>query len=173
MPIVKKKVIGFGLGNYANTITGISSHAGTVPVFLFALVILLSVDMATRFVCFAHACGDGTLVGFSFSEFRNYDFAFSLKVPLVFIYGIYGVVLIALVRFMIGNWSEHSTVINFAWLMVCVGAIANIFDRVYFGYVRDFIHFGNGYFNLGDVWIVLGICIICLSSLRNHAKNIS
>lgn len=173
MPVFNKKGIGLNVDKYADNTTGLSPRTRVTPVFLFALVILLSVDITSRFICFAHACGDGTFLGFSFSQFRNYDFAFSLKMPSFFIYGIYGIVLTALVRFMIRNWTIHDTSLNFAWSMVCVGAVANIVDRLYLGYVRDFIHFGSGYFNLGDVWIVSGITFICLYSLRHHAENIS
>lgn len=173
MSVVKKKETGLNLGQCANNTTGMSPRTGTMPVFLFALTILFCVDMVTRFLCFADACGSGAFLGFRVAEFRNYDFAFSLKVPAIFIYGIYAVVIIALVRFMVRNWTLHSTSINFAWALVCVGAAANIIDRIYFGYVRDFIQFGTGYFNLGDVWIVLGIIYICLHSLRDNNAHIS
>lgn len=149
-----------------NKQTGVTPRTGGMPVFLFALILLLGVDVATRYICFAGGCGTGSFIGLSFVAFRNYDFAFSIHLPIYVIYATYGIVSYVLIRHMARSWTENGFAVNFAWSLVCIGALANIFDRLYFGYVRDFIKFGNGYFNLGDVWIVLGVAFICWRSLR-------
>lgn len=51
-------------------------------------------------------------------------------------------------------------------ILLC-GGISNIFDRIYYGYVRDYIHLNmcdyNCVFNLADIYITIG-CIqyICI-----------
>lgn len=151
--------------NSVRNTTGIFSCQGKTPVFLWVLLGLLGLDLLTRSLCFSGACRYAVFPGFGFMQFRNYDFAFSIKLPIQVIYTLYIGVLSVLVHQIFRKWSTNRPRINFAWLLVCVGAAANIFDRLYFGYVRDFIRLGNGYFNLGDVWIVSGIIFICWYSL--------
>jgi signal peptidase II len=47
------------------------------------------------------------------------------------------------------------------FVFIFAGAISNLIDRVYLGYVRDFIDFGWGFtFNLADVFVVIGILMV-------------
>jgi signal peptidase II len=53
--------------------------------------------------------------------------------------------------------------------MVLAGAIGNLFDRLFFGHVRDFIDFyiiGWPVFNLADVFICVGVAVFAVVLLR-------
>lgn len=165
MSVLDFRRVASNANNSVKNTTGLFSCQGKTPVFLFVLLGLFGLDLFTRFLCFSGACGDTLFPGFGFAQFKNYDFAFSIKLPVPVIYTLYIGVLSVLVHQIWHTWSMNRPFMNFAWLLVGVGAAANIFDRLYFGYVRDFIRLGNGYFNLGDVWIVLGIIFICWYSL--------
>lgn len=59
---------------------------------------------------------------------------------------------------------------------VVAGALANLIDRGMRGSVTDFLamHFGDWHpfvFNLADVWISVGVCILLASSLTPEAKR--
>lgn len=59
---------------------------------------------------------------------------------------------------------------------VVAGALANLIDRASRGSVTDFLalHFGDWHpfvFNLADVWISAGVCILLASSLGQEAKK--
>lgn len=59
--------------------------------------------------------------------------------------------------------------------MVLGGAVGNLFDRIFYGYVIDFIDiyiFGYDYpvFNIADIAIVVGVIVLLIGMLRSE-KN--
>jgi signal peptidase II len=55
------------------------------------------------------------------------------------------------------------------------GGIGNIYDRYLYGSVTDFMHvdfilFRTGIFNMADVSIMIGACILVLGSIWRHQK---
>lgn len=66
-----------------------------------------------------------------------------------------------------GNW-----VSTFGLALILGGAIGNLWDRIWFGHVRDFILLRAGdyswpNFNIADVWICLGVGLLIFWTLRN------
>lgn len=58
------------------------------------------------------------------------------------------------------SWAGQS-----AFVLVLAGAVSNIADRLYLGYVRDFLDIGLGFtFNLADAMIILGLIMIFFAS---------
>lgn len=58
------------------------------------------------------------------------------------------------------SWNEQ-----LAYSLIASGAWANLIDRAWFGVVTDFLdlHFGSWHpfiFNLADIWISLGVCLL-------------
>ena len=54
---------------------------------------------------------------------------------------------------------------KFAFMMIFGGSLGNIFDRIYYSSVPDFIdiHFGNFHwfiFNVADIFITLGVILL-------------
>ena len=66
---------------------------------------------------------------------------------------------------------------NFSLILVLGGALGNLFDRMYYSAVPDFIDFHiNGFhwfvFNVADIFITLGIiCLIFHEIFVNNKKN--
>ncbi len=93
--------------------------------------------------------------------FKNYDFAFSIKLPQTLIYSIYLILLAALGYWFINkaqkNWQN-----KIAFVLILSGALSNIVERIYLGYVRDFIYIYNGVFNIADFFIISGIVILII-----------
>jgi signal peptidase II len=91
--------------------------------------------------------------------FPNYNFAFSLKVPLLLAYLIYIFLLGALFYWMY-KIKERQNILVIAFFLILVGALSNIYDRITLGYVRDFIFiFWGNIFNLADLYILAGIVL--------------
>ncbi|MXP67161.1 signal peptidase II [Pantoea sp. Aalb] len=71
----------------------------------------------------------------------------------------------------------NNTLINIAYALLCGGALGNLFDRVYHGYVIDFIdfyisiywHFAT--FNIADFSICLGGVLIILQNFLITKKE--
>ena len=65
----------------------------------------------------------------------------------------------------------------FFFLMILGGSFSNLFDRIYYQAVPDFIdmHYGDFHwfvFNVADIFITLGIvCLIIVEFILNNKKN--
>ena len=99
---------------------------------------------------------------------RNVHGAFGL-------FGSNGVLLIVMaIAVLIVFWlsfrdaAARSRLVCVAFGLIVGGAIGNIFDRVHFGYVVDFVDFYRIWpdiFNVGDTCITIGVTLLLLSSL--------
>ena len=62
---------------------------------------------------------------------------------------------------------------NIAFGLIMGGLLGNLFDRIFYGYVRDFISlkFGNYYypiFNVADIAIVISIILIIIAIIKKE-----
>lgn len=118
----------------------------SVFVFLFLVVI----DQVAKF--------------YATNVFKNYNFAFSLPVPKILMYGIYAVVLFFALKYFLENYANYSRLSLFSWTLVFAGAFSNLIERIYLGYVRDFIYVWSGVLNFADFYIILGVLLLLLFS---------
>ncbi|MDQ6988167.1 MAG: signal peptidase II [Mariprofundaceae bacterium] len=76
-------------------------------------------------------------------------------------------------------WRERKTPGNISWLLILIltGAVGNIWDRLQFGYVVDFIDWyvvigGEAYhwpaFNIADACISVSVVLLLLTSLKKR-----
>lgn len=99
------------------------------------------------------------------NPFRNYDFAFSIRLPLPLIYSIYFLVLAAVVIFVAKQNSRLDNLQRFAWSLVLAGALSNVGERIALGYVRDYIYLFGGILNAADFMIIIGIMLLLSGEL--------
>ncbi len=72
---------------------------------------------------------------------------------------------------MVSVLEQAFTKVNANWCMFLIGGgIGNIYDRIVYGSVTDFLHmdfvlFRTGIFNLADVSIMVGIGLLLLQNL--------
>lgn len=62
-----------------------------------------------------------------------------------------------------------------AFACVCAGILSNLADRIFLGYVRDFLHFtffGYDYpiFNIADIAIVVGVFLLIFAIFKGEDK---
>jgi lipoprotein signal peptidase len=98
----------------------------------------------------------------------NDAFAFSLRVPLLLMYLIYGVVIIVILRYVHKNFSRLSSFALFGWTLIIAGGLSNIGERIILGSVRDFIPLLGGTLNLADLFIIAGIVVVIIGSWRKR-----
>lgn len=132
--------------------------------FLFLCALFLFVaalDQAAKF--FVHR------------EFYNFQFAFSLPVPLWQMYPIYACVSVAMIFYVLKNYRKFNLASQIAWTLIFAGAACNIIERIFLGYVRDFIYITfyrwTGVYNLADGYIIIGIILLLLGSSKVIDKN--
>lgn len=107
--------------------------------------------------------------GIAFGFFQN---QFSILIPLTFFF-IVGII------WVYRQEEFKSMPMEWGYALLLGGALGNLVDRVFLGYVRDFIGFAFWpqfpFFNLADVCIDLGILLIFvhylkLRGIKNHAS---
>jgi signal peptidase II len=102
--------------------------------------------------------------GGAWSIFENYSFIFII---------ISIIALIILIKFMFSFKMNLRNQISFACTIG--GILSNLADRIFLGYVRDFLDFkifGYDYpiFNLADVAIVVGVILLIIAILKGEDK---
>lgn len=147
---------------------------------IFAVsVITLFIDQITKIIIpiFLKVGEKTTIIKNFFSIYfiENYGAAWSIlnyKVEILIVASI--VSLIILVRYMYNFKTNKRN--NIAFGFVIGGIFGNLIDRVFLGYVRDFLSFKIAsyqypIFNFADVAIVLGVFLLIVAILKGEDKN--
>lgn len=103
----------------------------------------------------------------NFAIHKNYGLAFDLPFRMEFVIGMTLVIGIVLVRMAYKTWSLRPAV-AFSSLVIILGALGNLYDRIAYGFTVDYmIFFGRSAVNFSDAVIVLGvISLLILSSKK-------
>lgn len=94
------------------------------------------------------------------AHFHNSNFAFSLPLPVIIMYVIYGLAFGFIGRYLYPRFRFFNFREKLAWVLVLAGGISNFVERIALGYVRDFIGILNGVFNLADAYIIIGVILL-------------
>lgn len=97
---------------------------------------------------------------FGWELFLNDKFAFSLPLPLGLIYVLYLITFGLIFHYLITHRTEISLALVYGFVFILAGGIANVFERMILGHVRDFIFLANGVFNIADVYIFFGVMVV-------------
>src|SRR5574337_685624 len=83
---------------------------------------------------------------------------------------LFSIIAIVIIIYIYIKSDKSLFVSNLALGLVLAGAVGNLWDRIWYGYVRDFIdlHIGNKYhwptFNIADTLICVGVSVLVFSS---------
>ena len=82
-------------------------------------------------------------------------------------------IIILIIFFML---SKSIGIKKFSLMMILGGAIGNVYDRIFYGAVPDFIdfHIGNFHwfiFNVADIFITLGVIFMIIIEITGNNKN--
>ncbi len=141
--------------------------------WLLGFMLLLGIDQLSKLIVFDY----NAILPFSVFDwlvlFKNDQFAFSLPVPIGIMYTIYIVVIGAIVWHLRKTYRTLNRTTGFAWMLILAGGLSNIVERLFIGYVRDFIPVPNGgIINIADIYIILGVIMLLIVELRrNRAKK--
>lgn len=84
-----------------------------------------------------------------------------MSMPMVVIFG---VSVICIWLFIYLFYKKYLTTVEFALLFA--GTIWNLIDRIYLGWVRDFLSFGSfPVFNIADAFLTCGVAWICIKEI--------
>jgi signal peptidase II len=136
------------------------SHALWCGIFL--MIVLIIVDQLVKWF---------VLQSPSIETFCNYGIAMSVMLPPLIFILVWGGIMIAVVYFWIKNLGEQF-LIQFPLILILAGGLSNLFDRVYYGCVVDYVPFLNiSHFNFADVCITVGAGLVLWQSLFEKQKQ--
>ncbi len=117
--------------------------------------------------------------GFNIVHTRNTGIAFSLFAdasPFVrnILLPVLSLLAVAVILFMLWREQEHSFFGNLALTLILAGAAGNLYDRLVYGFVVDFldVYVGDWHwpaFNVADSCITVGAIVLLLGSFSKHA----
>lgn len=110
------------------------------------------------------------------SYVKNTGAAFSILDGNTLFVTIIGIVIIIMIIWYLYKNKVNKTIDKIGYSLILGGSIGNLFDRVCYGYVRDFIDIQIGeynypIFNLADSFIVIGVILLFISAWRDKHGN--
>lgn len=110
------------------------------------------------------------------SYVKNTGAAFSILDGNTLFVTIIGIVIIIMIIWYLYKNKVNKMIDKIGYSLILGGSIGNLFDRVCYGYVRDFIDIQIGeynypIFNLADSFIVIGVILLLISAWRDKHGN--
>lgn len=103
---------------------------------------------------------------------KNYGLGFSLNFGLLPNLIVIGAALLFFLHYYFSNRQKLSWYGKIVFVLILSGAISNILDRVYLGYVRDFLDLGLGFtFNLADGLVMLGLVVVLFTQIKSGESD--
>jgi signal peptidase II len=98
--------------------------------------------------------------------YSNAGVGLGIRLPVWLIVGLSAVIIIGLVVWLAKRYAKISTITRWAIGLIIVGAVSNLYDRIFYGHVIDVINiFDWSVFNPADVWIVAGVFIVLVEMM--------
>jgi signal peptidase II len=125
----------------------------------FPFVIFVLLDQITKAL---FASRDFFILGLHLHPVKNYALPFGIDFGGLINFTVLFFVYLVVGWFVIKNKNAHWSA-YWSKSIFLAGAASNLADRLYFGYVRDFIDLRLGFvFNLADIFIVVGLLALVL-----------
>lgn len=101
----------------------------------------------------------------------NSESAFSLAINQGILVVIMAAIVLGLIVYLVRHYSVLTVQARFAMWAIIAGAVSNIYDRVVYGGVIDFIDIGLwSVFNIADLYIVVGVVTILIFLRVDNGK---
>jgi len=137
---------------------------------IILIIVLLGIDQWTKELV-AGSMFEGDTIGilndfFHITYVKNHGVAFGMfqgEIKTISIVAI--VAILGIIYFMIKQLKPHEIISKYAYAFILAGAIGNMIDRIYRGFVVDFVDFRGIWkfvFNMADVWINVGVFLLIL-----------
>ena len=152
--------------------------------WLLLSVIIIVLDQYTKYLAFQHlvlGMPRRILPFFNFTLAFNTGAAFSFLHRAggwqVWFFALLAVVICVALLIWFAKLDKQQNLLACGIVCIIGGAIGNVIDRLYHGFVIDFLDFHLGVwhwpvFNIADSAIVLGVCLVLLDHWRNTKKRL-
>jgi len=136
-------------------------------IFFILAAVVLAIDLVTKYFLYGGA-GFTIIPGLlSVYPVRNFGAAFGLPLPLWFLIGVTFVILALGGAFYFKfKTGRKNKLFNIAFGFILGGALGNLADRIFLGYVRDFLQFdflpGFPVMNFADWFLNVGMALLII-----------
>jgi signal peptidase II len=104
----------------------------------------------------------------SFGLYKNEGIAFGIRIPQILFYILVAVVLFFIIEKFKKDIKKGNWLVLLSLMLIGSGALSNILDRFFRGYVIDYIHFfSRSAINLADLAIIAGIIVLAWRELKS------
>ncbi|KGQ37535.1 signal peptidase II [Gallibacterium genomosp. 1] len=153
-------------------------------IYLWLSVVAFILDLFTKWLVVSHFElyeSVNILPIFNLTYVRNYGAAFSFLADhsgwQKYFFVLIAVVISALLLFWLAKTPRQKILLNSAYALIIGGALANMTDRLYHGFVVDFLDFywqiyHYPVFNVADIAICVGAGLLILDYLKNERKQV-
>ena len=140
---------------------------------IILIIALLGLDQWTKGLV-TSSMMEGDTIGvlndfFHITYVKNHGVAFGMfqgEIRTISIVAI--VAILGIIYLMIKQLKPHEVISKYAYAFILAGAIGNMIDRIYRGFVVDMVDFRGIWqfvFNMADVWINVGVILLILEAL--------
>ena len=149
---------------------------------LFTVIVIFSLDRISKFYVISQSEKNLSYDLFK-SKFLNINLVWNegiafglLSFDKDYLYNLLTILIIVLIIIIFLMILKNTGFKKYSLLMVLGGALGNLYDRIYFNAVPDFIdfHIGNFHwfiFNVSDIFISLGVLFLISLELTNNKKE--
>lgn len=154
----------------------------------FIILLLARVDLASKDVVFEHLAADeagGSLDGrriivssfFDIVAVKNTGISFGLFGGMKYGHFILATVVMSIsLIFFIYMHFQRALYYKISTVLILSGAVGNLYDRIKFGYVRDFLDFHYDVyrfpaFNFADVFVSCGVSLMVIADIVINSKK--
>ncbi len=146
-----------------------------LPIIVFLMIGFVVLDQVIKKIVIFSLSGAPIYFNdyFSLEIYKNYGVAFGLPLNLGIFYIIFILFFIWLASGKLLNFKEMGKrdILAVGLILILSGALGNAIDRVRFGYIIDYINFGDMViFNLADVFIATGAILFIKKSLSANTE---
>lgn len=152
-------------------------------IFLWLSAVVFVVDLFTKYIVvknFQLYESINLLPIFNLTYARNYGAAFSFLADhsgwQKYFFILLAVVISAVLIYFLSQNKKEQKLLNYAYSLIIGGALGNMADRAYHGFVVDFLdfywqHWHYPTFNVADIAICVGAGLLALDAFKNGDKQ--
>lgn len=147
---------------------------------IIKITILVIIDQLIKIIVLNTVCKLGKSVVIipnilKFSYVENTGAAFGMVVTRIFLIGVNLLIIIAVIKLMVSKKYAVDNKTKLGLSLIAAGGTGNLIDRVFRGYVVDYIDvtelFDYPVFNFADICIVIGVILIIVIIIINTLKS--
>lgn len=144
------------------------------------IIILVIIDQLIKFIITSTIASSGVTISLipgvlELSYVENIGAAWGLIPTRIFLIGLDIMIIFAIIKLSTNKQYELEENVKLGFSLILAGGIGNLLDRIFRGYVIDYIDINNilnyPVFNFADICIVVGIILVFIIIIKNTIKK--